>query len=792
MLKGFAVASVTLATPGLGGGDNTPAFNKEFWSLHFERRAKSGTDTLGLGFFVRRAYRSIRYGVLVTEIARNANGEFVKRAGVRPGMVVSQISSRVGRSKRDIVLRGMSQEQAFVVLHSLPPPFDIVFRLPGDCLLTLQDPRSASYDEALFFQRDAGGPYVFFSRVGEAKMLHKLNDDSWALILGQSMEWAVVQEAKTNEFDKGKYMCYGSLGYQHDLRDLDLPDFVDPMQRRGPEIDFMSYQPGHFSLSGVGKDVATYKTSFTVAVCAEQVIAWLKKGWLQPVRWNDFDRKHRKHRELRQWDASRNIYAECDPAVCDGTSCASAEQRREDIIVFQGDIVSDVMSPCDPKTLADEYRNSDSESVLKDYLDGLVSRCKKHAVVIISFRAHFHPALREGEFTSGQLSKQEMLDNSNPPISYGLGSSVQIEELRDGGTLGGFYHILGPRRRWGRVHRNGAEGAREWVPLTSWNGSIRYAKRQKPSWQGCTTQNLSLVCNEGRKECLPWWALDEHDHKNCPYGARLLFEVTRPSDDSSPTVILAILYAYVPVMYAAMIPLSFLCNPGTRTLSFILFILLTTAWHEGVVKRIVSQPRPTGSCNTSCGMPSSHACMAVGYLVLCLLDSIFRTDPEHEETWLQAINPRGFFSGGIHGPKSFAVHATFWCLFLLPVPMTRVVLRDHTPEQVLAGSLLGVVEAVAWTLVIRKMQKRYPPDKYRTICGLRHNYGHSSWDIARARRGTTAARAEQTAKSVRRAARNSKRWPRSDGRVEHDTSPSSGRHESIELAVQREWPNPKS
>ena len=50
----------------------------------------------------------------------------------------------------------------------------------------------------------------------------------------------------------------------------------------------------------------------------------------------------------------------------------------------------------------------------------------------------------------------------------------------------------------------------------------------------------------------------------------------------------------------------------------------------------------------------------------------------------------------------YAKKNTFWFLFysfaLLPVPLSRVVLRDHTGTQVLVGSVVGMITVVFFKL----------------------------------------------------------------------------------------------
>merc|ERR1719362_2621960 len=47
-------------------------------------------------------------------------------------------------------------------------------------------------------------------------------------------------------------------------------------------------------------------------------------------------------------------------------------------------------------------------------------------------------------------------------------------------------------------------------------------------------------------------------------------------------------------------------------------------------------------------------------------------------------------------PKQFIVYMAFWVVMLLPVPLARVILYDHSTSQIVAGSGLGALLAPLW------------------------------------------------------------------------------------------------
>ena len=65
------------------------------------------------------------------------------------------------------------------------------------------------------------------------------------------------------------------------------------------------------------------------------------------------------------------------------------------------------------------------------------------------------------------------------------------------------------------------------------------------------------------------------------------------------------------------------------------------------------------------------------------------------------------------------IHALCYVLLLLPVPFSRVYLHDHTRDQVLAGSGLGIIISTVWyTCFVRNCGYELMNGWGRTNCGM--------------------------------------------------------------------------
>eukprot|EP00434_Breviolum_minutum_P034737 symbB.v1.2.030752.t1/scaffold3500.1/size56953/4 len=186
----------------------------------------------------------------------------------------------------------------------------------------------------------------------------------------------------------------------------------------------------------------------------------------------------------------------------------------------------------------------------------------------------------------------------------------------------------------------------------------------------------------------------------------------------------------------------------------LLWLLFLLVVNEGIVKKIVAEPRPgsmlelrgqngllEGSCVETCGMPSSHSAISMGWFTLSVLDAISRTDTSRDlddagdalvveqRKWTNFLKSLGCQYDVIAGEekksrgyefcwipwaektdltvREFISVVIYWCLLLVPVPFMRVVLRDHTESQVFVGSAIGMVLAMVWWRVLRVLERRW-------------------------------------------------------------------------------------
>merc|ERR1719158_870825 len=154
---------------------------------------------------------------------------------------------------------------------------------------------------------------------------------------------------------------------------------------------------------------------------------------------------------------------------------------------------------------------------------------------------------------------------------------------------------------------------------------------------------------------------------------------------------------------------------------------------EFIIKLMVSQPRPgstglmtntdgvpVGSCSPSCGYPSSHSVVAYSILTKLILDAAYRLDPTVPEaecplpvdlkSMRDLLRCVKVFPHGKKTPRQFVVFSYLWILLLGPVPISRVILYDHSPEQVSAGCLIGVAFATVWFYTTRHMFGQHEKD----------------------------------------------------------------------------------
>ncbi|CAE8660783.1 unnamed protein product [Polarella glacialis] len=163
--------------------------------------------------------------------------------------------------------------------------------------------------------------------------------------------------------------------------------------------------------------------------------------------------------------------------------------------------------------------------------------------------------------------------------------------------------------------------------------------------------------------------------------------------------------------------------------------------------------RAVGSCNLTCGMPSSHAAMAIGFLVLVIYDGIVRVVPsssalqgqgEEFPTCSPMLSVTPLSRKAVMHHTEFLGYFTTWMLLLCPVPLMRVRLNDHSASQVLIGSLLGGVYAILWFNLVRWLSIRYRSQLGNSSCWglITHNYSPVAFRIEAEKAGYEAVRLE--------------------------------------------------
>jgi len=218
----------------------------------------------------------------------------------------------------------------------------------------------------------------------------------------------------------------------------------------------------------------------------------------------------------------------------------------------------------------------------------------------------------------------------------------------------------------------------------------------------------------------------------CPYGYAVA-EVTWPfgemlheSDEGTVMFMRACaIWSTLPYVVYVFSVVRLCRFRGTRDFNFVFFVLFVSLLNQVVLKRLVHQMRPERSCLTSCGMPSGHTTMAMGLLTLALLDIMQRVAHKPNRTkprlalghWttrlrhgcaqfllLLSLSPTPTWDELSH--FTALVHAVCWIVLLYPVPLARVALHDHTPEQVLAGGTAGFIAACVWWYFAQTLQWR--------------------------------------------------------------------------------------
>ena len=217
-------------------------------------------------------------------------------------------------------------------------------------------------------------------------------------------------------------------------------------------------------------------------------------------------------------------------------------------------------------------------------------------------------------------------------------------------------------------------------------------------------------------ECQPSWYTN---NQPCPYGTAIpFFDVTVPKDPSAWQIV-GIGYGFVPWILCFMILLVFLIKRGTREFAVGL-LPLVVAGIVALVKFIAKQARPEGSCLSSCGMPSAHAATSTALFLYLVLDaahrvltpsksitSFFPTLASVGETCVTLFKGVFMFPFGSISQREFSAYLAIWSPIILPVPISRALLNDHSASQILAGCLIGILACFIWYPIVLALRLRY-------------------------------------------------------------------------------------
>eukprot|EP00760_Papus_ankaliazontas_P011611 PhM_4_TR14880/c0_g1_i1/m.107106/K07252/E3.6.1.43; dolichyldiphosphatase len=183
--------------------------------------------------------------------------------------------------------------------------------------------------------------------------------------------------------------------------------------------------------------------------------------------------------------------------------------------------------------------------------------------------------------------------------------------------------------------------------------------------------------------------VDGCDGKAVPF-----LDVTIPNDRTWVTDA-AVFYSIHPWIFGLILLLATVALRRVTLMFALLFGVVCVFVNEGIVKRIVSQDRPYGTCLSSKGMPSSHSLLAIGYTTFTWLEMLlhhFFIKNENRTTFMNSLK------------LGFAVALG---ILMIPVPISRVELKDHSKAQVTVGSLIGIGLAIAYVLMLHSFLAKW-------------------------------------------------------------------------------------
>jgi dolichyldiphosphatase len=156
--------------------------------------------------------------------------------------------------------------------------------------------------------------------------------------------------------------------------------------------------------------------------------------------------------------------------------------------------------------------------------------------------------------------------------------------------------------------------------------------------------------------------------------------------------LLMALYSIIPVLIPLLLLIRLIWRRDTSSLLAFAFLGLIMLCSEGILKHLVKQARPLGSCDCSYGMPSSHSATSYGFLAWIYLEVGFP---------LVGFERVAVARGWANPQYRRVVYLVSSTVSFVPVPFSRVYFLYHTVAQVLVGILVGVILALSWFGILR-------------------------------------------------------------------------------------------
>ena len=185
----------------------------------------------------------------------------------------------------------------------------------------------------------------------------------------------------------------------------------------------------------------------------------------------------------------------------------------------------------------------------------------------------------------------------------------------------------------------------------------------------------------------------------CLYCGCGVLDVTIPVDWTLLTL-LGFLWSFVPYVFASTLLFSFSKRRTTSALILLLSSCLVLFLNEVVLKSALALPRPSASCLTSYGAPSSHATLSSLWLTFLVLEAIFHDSYVDRFSLTFSRGPK---------PRYYVVS---WVAVFGPVLPARVLTNDHTFLQSLSGFLTGLLLGVLLFLSLHYLFARYLNDSF--------------------------------------------------------------------------------